>query len=54
MLRDLDCELAQGFLFSRPVDAATISALIAADAPWPIAPALGTPVRRLKKVAKIA
>jgi diguanylate cyclase (GGDEF)-like protein/PAS domain S-box-containing protein len=54
MLRDLDCEQAQGFLFSRPVDAATIAALIAADTPWPIGRALATPVRRLKKVAKIA
>jgi EAL domain-containing protein (putative c-di-GMP-specific phosphodiesterase class I) len=36
LLRGLDCQLAQGFLFSRPVDPASIGALLLADAPWRI------------------
>src|SRR4029077_18637948 len=31
LLRELDCQHAQGFLFSRPVDPATIEALLGAD-----------------------
>lgn len=31
ILRDLDCDYGQGFLFSRPVDAATATALISAQ-----------------------
>jgi diguanylate cyclase (GGDEF)-like protein/PAS domain S-box-containing protein len=54
LLRHLDCEQAQGFLFSRPVDAATIAALIAADAPWPIGPRLAGGTHRPKKLADIA
>jgi diguanylate cyclase (GGDEF)-like protein/PAS domain S-box-containing protein len=54
LLRDLDCQQAQGFLFSRPVDAATISALIAADAPWRIGTADAAPARRSKRLAEIA
>jgi EAL domain-containing protein (putative c-di-GMP-specific phosphodiesterase class I) len=33
LLRAVGCEYAQGFYFSRPVDAAAADALIAAD-PW--------------------
>jgi diguanylate cyclase (GGDEF)-like protein len=36
LLRDLDCQLAQGFQFSRPVDPACIAALLVADIPWEI------------------
>jgi diguanylate cyclase (GGDEF)-like protein/PAS domain S-box-containing protein len=33
ILRDLDCELAQGFLFSRPVDAARLGRILAEGLP---------------------
>jgi EAL domain-containing protein (putative c-di-GMP-specific phosphodiesterase class I) len=38
-LRDLDCDAAQGYLFTRPVDAAEISQMIALSPEWNADPA---------------